>query len=150
MQKFLVPHWGLKFQVGLIEISPQVVFVAPGLPLLRSLPGNLHVTPLKVHAVVKWGRSLAGAAIPSLWMFPSSGFSGVSWCHTGDCDGSHQQAPGPGLCHHEEDAHPLPHQPACKSCLPRPPASKSTPLGLFLQEMLPSAQLGLGFFEAHP
>lgn len=74
---------------------------------------------------------MAGADIPSLWMFPSTGFSGVSWCHTGDCDGSHQPAPGPGLCHHEEDAHPLPHQPARKCCLPCPTSQEIHSSGAF-------------------
>lgn len=98
------------------------------LPLLRSLPGDFCVTSSNVSG----GDAVAAVGIPRLWVFPSPAFSGVSWCHTGHCDGSHQPAPGPGLCHHEEDAHPFPHQPARESCLPCSPSQGSHTSGGFL------------------
>ena len=38
----------------------------------------------------------------------------VCACVSGDHYGGHQSSSGPGLCHSQEDAHPLPHQPACE------------------------------------
>lgn len=87
--------------------------------------------------LIKWGRSLAGVVIPSLWMFPAL-FSVVSLGVT--------QVIVMGATNRPQDLDSaimrrMPtrfhiNQPVSAAC-PAPPGSRSTALGLFLQEMLP-------------